>query len=171
MVHTTSANVAADSRIFGLYRDFAALRAALANLMALCYSSTEVSVLFPEAAVAKNFFAENIVPAADPVFIGGTLASLTYVCPDSIGVVSAALAHLGVPECEADLYESSLRQGHLLVCVSSDEINVTVTMNAIALVGAERVIAVSASRRGKSQPPDRCLDFLNDRLSANAWLS
>jgi hypothetical protein len=168
--------IAADSRIFGLYRDFATLRAAVANLTALCYSNDDISVFFPEAAVSKNFLANNDsgTPANDPAaFIGGTLASLAYVRPESVGVVSAALADLGVPDCEAELYESSLRQGHLLVCVrSSAESSVATTMNAIALVGAEHVIAVRASsRRKRTESLDLDLALLAGRLPANAWLS
>ncbi len=147
---TTTAS--ADSRIFGLYRDFASLCAGVNNLKALRFRNNDISILFPEVAVSKGFSPNQIdssyAESDSAPFIGGTLGWLTYVRPERVGIVSAALANLGVPEGEADLYEGLLRRGHLLVCVrSSVKNNLEAAMKAVRMAGAERVIAVRASSR------------------------
>jgi hypothetical protein len=144
----------ADSRIFGLYRDFANLRLGVDNLKMLRFCNNDISVLFPESAVSKGMSPgkdENEADGSEAMpFIGGTLGWLTYVRPGGVGIVSGALANLGVPEAEAEVYEASLRRGRLLLCVRSSARNsLESTVQAFARAGAERVIAVRASRRNK----------------------
>ena len=139
--------VSAENRILGLYRDFVSLRFCVDRLKALHFGNSDISVLFPEAAVSND-----VSPPADPKsrnapvpFIGGTLSSLTYVRPEKFGIISAALVDLGVPAREAEAYEGSLRDGSLLACVCSQAGCTETALQAFVQTGAEKVIA---ARRG-----------------------
>jgi hypothetical protein len=142
--------VSSESRVFGLYQDFVSLRSCVDRLKALHFGNNDISVLFPEAAVSNDLSsppASSASAAKSPVaFIGGTLGSLTYIRPEKIGIISAALVDLGVPEREAELYEGSLRDGSLLACVRSSVARcVESAVEALMLTGAERVIAAGRS--------------------------
>lgn len=124
----------ADTNIaFGICTNFAALRTAVDRLRASGFRNSDITVLFPEAAVARTFLPSSnhassqtstqARPAPETKenepFIGGTLSALTYVNPAGRGDVSAALESLGVSRPEAARYEGQIRNGGLLVCVRS----------------------------------------------------
>jgi len=173
MEKRTTETVRADSRIFGLYDDFASLRAGVDNLKALRFCNNDISVLFPETTVSKSFLPEGDSPSSDErkAFIGGTLGWLTYVRPERVGIVSAALVNLGVPEYEADLYETSLRGGRLLVCVRSAKHSLESVMKAISLAGAQRVIAVRPSAPTTTSRMAWNEALFDERLAASAFIS
>jgi hypothetical protein len=146
--------VGGESRVFGLYRDFASLRSGVDALKASRFDNNDIAVLFPEAAVSKVLSAEPAdspgTPNDSKAFIGGTLGWLTYVRPEKDGVISAALVDLGVPQGEAELYEANLRGGRLLACIrSSSNKSIQSAIEALVLTGAERVLAARESRRPK----------------------
>jgi hypothetical protein len=139
-----------ESRVFALYRDFGTLRSGVDSLKALQFDNSDISVLFPEAAVSSTLPEETDrenVKAGEPVaFIGGLLGWLTYVRPERAGIIAGALAWLGVPQGEAVLYEENLRNGKLMVCIrSSSTKRVQNAAEALAATGAERVV------RGRKQ--------------------
>jgi len=113
------------SVVFGIYPDFAALRASVDTLRGCGFRNNDISVLFPERAVARTLIPpsdpEILAPATEQSepFIGGPLVGLTYLKPLSTGLVSAALESLGVSSPEAKSYEGHIRSGALLVCVRS----------------------------------------------------
>jgi hypothetical protein len=159
---------AGGSRVFGLYRDFGTLRSGVENLKALRFGNRDISVLFPEAAVAGtlspqvpglNDYPTGQEPAA---FIGGLVDQLTYVRPERNGIIAAALAGFGVPVVDAAVFEEHLRKGELMVCVrSSSTKQVRNAEDALASTGAERVVR----SRPSSEPGLRCADgAIGDRF-------
>jgi hypothetical protein len=169
--------VSADTRVFGLYSDFASLRTGVDNLKSLRFAHSDISVLFAEAAVLKSFAPlgpDSLGLRSEPqAFIGGTLRWLTYVRPEGAGIISAALAGFGVAEGEADLYERSLRQGRLLVCVRcSGDKSRAEAIKAISLAGAEQVVAACSSFRGSGEPSADCYEVLvHEQLAGRALVS
>ncbi|HKS66677.1 MAG TPA: hypothetical protein VJR26_05515 [Candidatus Acidoferrales bacterium] len=161
-----------ESRVFGLFRDFPGLRLAVESLKGLEFDNREISVLFPEAAVAKTFSAdeESEMANSDPAaFIGGALGWLTYVRPKRQGLIAKALAYLGVPKTEADSYERNLREGALLVCIRSASAKRAENAASILnLTGAERVITGQTGRRESERSQK---GRAADQLSALAFMS
>jgi hypothetical protein len=166
-----------EDRIFGLYRDFPSLRSGVDSLKALCFDNRDISVLFPEAAVSETFSPderafESAIPGEQVAFIGGALGWLTYVRPERQGLIATALAGLGVPKPEADLYERNLRDGALLVCIrSSSAKRIETAAGVLNLTGAERVVTSRALLQSEGDHrlarPER---HAGDQLSALALL-
>jgi hypothetical protein len=158
-----------ESRVFGLYRDFPSLRLGVDSLKALRFSNSDISVLFPEAAVSKTFPDGESEPELalrqPPAFIGGALGWLTYVRPERAGIIADALVALGVSEPQASLYEEHLRGGRLLLSIrSASTARSENAANVLMATGAESVVAGrSAARPGCSRVV--CRDkFLGDQF-------
>jgi hypothetical protein len=136
---------AEENCVFGLYRNFASLRSGVDSLKTLRFGDNDISVLLPEAAISKGASPDHVEPRASRQssfnLIGGTLRRLTYIRPERNGIISAALANLGVPECDGDVYERNLRKGFLLACIRSTTKRVKSVMEALVLTGAEMVMA------------------------------
>lgn len=141
-----------EERLFGLYRDFSSLRLGVDSLKALRFGNSDISVLFPEAAVSKTLpEAENdSEPAAAqaPAFIGGSLGWLTYVRPERTGIIADALVALGVSPSKASLYEDHLRSGCLLLSIRlTSQAQFDNVTSALTATGAEAVVAGCAGAR------------------------
>lgn len=166
-----------EDRVFGLYRDFPSLRSGVDSLKALRFDNNDISVLFPEEAVSETFSPderpfESATPGGPDAFIGGALGWLTYVRPERPGLIAIALAGLGVPQPDAELYERNLRCGALLVCIrSSSAKRVESAAGALSLTGAEQVVSGRAVLQSEGDHgravPER---HVGDALSALAFM-
>jgi hypothetical protein len=139
----------AERRVFGLYLDFASLRLGIDSLKALRFGNADISVLLPEVAVSRELGPEQgsqSARAGPESFIAGTLGRLTYLRPEGVGVISAALVALGVSGRVAERYEANVRAGLLLACVRlSSATCVESAAEALRLTGAQRVTATRVS--------------------------
>src|SRR4051812_29541375 len=65
------------------------------------------------------------IPGVGPLIAAGPiLAALSGLAiGGSVGGVSGALVGLGIPEYEAKQFEGRLREGHILMCVHTDDSN------------------------------------------------
>jgi len=170
-----------EERVFGLYRDFPSLRSGVDSLKALRFDNNDISVLFPEEAVSETFSPdegdegpfESAAPGKPVAFIGGSLGWLTYVRPERPGLIAIALAGLGVPQPDAELYERNLRCGALLVCIrSSSAKRVESAAGALSLTGAEQVVSGRSVLQSEGDDyglavPGR---HVGDQLSALAFM-
>lgn len=91
--------------VFGIYSNFQALRTGVDTLKAVGVRIVDISVLFPETAVARTLPRQSDAhpidldsgkkkPGIEPL-IGGTLGWLVYINPQGRDIVSDALISLG----------------------------------------------------------------------------
>lgn len=149
--------------VFGLYRDFRALRAGANALKGLGFGNHDVSVLFPERALPLGTSDDHFQPAffragigfMGPL-IGGTLALLTYIRPEGRGIVAGALVSMGIPSYEAEQYEGGIRAGKLLICARSFSCGfANRAMEALLRTGAQNIVATLNSAASQTCRPGR----------------
>jgi hypothetical protein len=163
--------------VFGIYSNFPAIRAGVDTLKKCGVRSADISVLFPESAVARTLPEESSRSPVAPKrgwkailepLIGGSLEQLTYVKPEDRDVVSGALLCLGVPSADANHYDLRIRSGGLLLCVrSSDQHGVELAAEVIAHTGAEHITCAGDfdSESSPASPP--CADSGRPEVECN----
>ena len=98
------------------------------ELQAAAYANDDISVLFPNVEVAKEFAHEHhtkapegalAIPGIGPfVAAGPLLAALGGAAAGAVGGgITGALIGFGIPEFEARRYEGRIKGGHLLISV------------------------------------------------------
>lgn len=138
--------------VFALYSDFRDLRAGYQRLLHLGYGVRDISFLIPEAALLPAHVAavsETRLPASllfNGSMVAGTLESLNHLQARDMGVIAAAILSVGIPSCEAQEYETAIREGKILICARSFSHALgDLAMQTLLHTGAVRIISVPLS--------------------------
>ena len=103
------------------------------RLKAANFSSTDISVLFPDNETSSDFAHEKNTKAPEGVGAGASTGG-------GIGGLTGGLIGLGIPEIEATRYDGKISKGNLLISVHTESLDeVTQVTEILTAAGAEDI--------------------------------
>jgi hypothetical protein len=141
--------------VFAIYSTRAGAEHGAEMLLSSGFTTSDISVLFPENLGSKEIGTEKstkapegtAVGAGSGAVIGGTLGLLASI-GGAVGGFAGALIGMGIPEYEAKRYEGRLQRGGILLsvhCETSEEIK-----RAKSVLEATRAEDVSSTSESSS---------------------